>query len=113
MVQRCTNPKHPKYPRYGARGVEVCLRWYDFENFLADMGIKPDNLSLGRKNNDGNYEPDNCRWETYSQQSINKSNNVFFERGGKSMTIPQWSRELGVSARALYYRLEKHGTIFI
>jgi hypothetical protein len=114
MIQRCSNPKHPAYPRYGGRGITVCDRWASFENFLADMGVKPsDYPTLGREDNNGNYEPTNCRWENREQQANNKSNNKYFDHDGKSLTIPQWSRQLGVSVRALYYRLDRHGTIFI
>lgn len=69
MVKRCTNPKQPKYPVYGGRGIVVCDRWRHFENFLADMGERPPGKSLDRfPNNDGNYEPSNCRWATSKQQ---------------------------------------------
>lgn len=114
MHQRCRNPKHPKFPRYGGRGIKVCERWHSFENFLADMGEKlSGHPTLGRRNNNGDYEPNNCRWETSTQQANNKGDNRKFERDGETKTITQWSRELGVSVRALYYRLDKHGTIFI
>jgi len=115
MVQRCCNANHPKFPRYGGRGIRVCERWLTFENFLADMGLKPsDNpTSIGRRDNDGDYEPGNCRWETPVQQANNKSNSALYTNNDVTKTITEWSRELGVSVRALYYRLDKHGTIFI
>ena len=69
MAQRCTNPKAAGHHRYGGRGITVCKRWRDFKNFLADMGARPDNTSLDRINNDGNYEPDNCRWATSKEQA--------------------------------------------
>lgn len=72
MIQRCTNPKNRDYKNYGARGITVCDRWRDFTNFLADMGEKPDGLSIDRIDNDGNYEPGNCRWATPAQQASNK-----------------------------------------
>ena len=72
MRQRCTNPNNDHYQYYGARGISVCKRWENFENFLADMGEPPPKLTLERKNNDGNYEPGNCRWATYLEQAANK-----------------------------------------
>lgn len=75
LVARCTNPRNKKYPRYGGRGISVCERWsgeQGFENFLADMGERPANCtSIDRRDNDGNYEPGNCRWTTATVQSRN------------------------------------------
>ena len=74
MLQRCNNPKHHAWARYGGRGVSVCHRWHTFENFLADMGERPNGKTLDRfPNNDGNYEPSNCRWATPKQQVNNRS----------------------------------------
>jgi hypothetical protein len=72
MHQRCSNPKHIRYQRYGGRGITVCDRWGSFENFLADMGPRPTGLTLERKNNDQGYSPDNCKWATWSEQNRNK-----------------------------------------
>ena len=62
MLQRCNNPKSKYYKNYGGRGIKVCNRWLKLENFLVDMGKSPEGLILDRINNNGNYEPDNCRW---------------------------------------------------
>lgn len=72
MIQRCYNPNRDNYEHYGARGIRVCDRWRKFENFLEDMSVRPDGLTLERIDNSGNYEPDNCMWATHSQQMKNR-----------------------------------------
>lgn len=72
MKNRCYNPNVSEYPNYGGRGIKVCERWHKFENFYADMKDKPINRTLDRINNNGNYEPGNCRWSTNSEQQQNR-----------------------------------------
>lgn len=91
MKSRCSNPKVKCYPRYGGRGIEVCQRWQEsFLSFLEDMGQKPDgNYSLDRIDNDGNYEPSNCRWATVEEQSNNKSNSLKKGRSKIKLTMKE------------------------
>jgi len=106
MVDRCTNPANKKYPRYGGRGIAVCNRWHDIGNFIADMsqGYKK-GLTIDRRDNDGNYEPDNCRWATAKQQTRNYSRNVVLEHDGRSLCAVDWAIEAGLPAKVLYDRI--------
>ena len=72
MRDRCLCPTNEKYDRYGGRGITICDRWSDFALFLEDMGERPPGHTLDRVDNDGNYEPDNCRWATPAQQTSNQ-----------------------------------------
>lgn len=75
MKERCLNPKHVRYARYGGRGIMICDRWlHSFENFLEDMGERPLNKTLDRINPDGDYEIYNCRWATLHRQAANRVN---------------------------------------
>lgn len=72
MRQRCSNPKHPRYADYGGRGIIVCGRWSNFANFFADIGERPEGMTLDRIDNDKGYSPENCRWASYTTQNLNK-----------------------------------------
>lgn len=109
MKQRCLNPNNKQYAYYGARGITICEEWmhdysvfrkWSLENGYEDNG----KLSIDRINNDGNYEPENCRWVDRITQANNQSTNVIISYNGKTQTLRQWSRETGISAHTLYYR---------
>lgn len=88
MIQRCENPKNIRYNRYGERGITVCERWHDFVHFLEDMGKKPtEKYTIERIDNDGNYEPNNCRWATKAEQRHNQSNTHFVIYRGARMSL--------------------------
>lgn len=106
MKSRCHNPTSPDYYLYGARGIKVCDRWLEsYENFYNDMGEKPDGLSLDRINNNGNYEPENCRWATATEQANNKRNNYLLTIDGKTQTLSQWAKEKDIHHNVLLYRI--------
>ena len=100
MLQRCNNTKNPDYSRYGGRGITVCERWTKFENFYADMSDRPEGRTLDRINNEGNYEFDNCRWATASEQNDNRRNTVFIN--GEPLAVV--ARRHGMSPKVLYNR---------
>jgi hypothetical protein len=107
MISRCRNPNVPSYNNYGGRGIKVCDRWLDFANFLADMGERPSlAYSIDRfPDNNGNYEPSNCRWATRKQQTRNTRRNKLIEFNGKTQTLVEWSEELNISMSLLSARL--------
>lgn len=109
---RCLNPANPCYRHYGGRGIQVCQRWLDsFDDFVADMGLRPsDKHSIDRKDNDGNYEPSNCRWATSKEQSQNRRNNVRLTHQGITICASEWARRLGISPQRIEQRIKQGGT---
>jgi hypothetical protein len=105
--ERCYNQTCKRYPKYGGRGITVCDRWKNsFENFYADMGDPPSREhTLGRIDNDKGYTPDNCRWETPTEQMNNTSRNRFIEFDDRIQTISQWSKEIGLRPGTLRRRI--------
>ncbi len=106
MLRRCLNPKCASWKDYGARGISVCGRWMDVNNFYADMGGRKQGMTIERIDNDGNYEPGNCRWATRAEQSRNKRRSVrLIAAKGKALTIKQWASRIGIRAATLQCRL--------
>ena len=105
MLDRCKNSNHPSYKYYGGKGVQVCASWLSFENFLSDMGERPDECSLDRIDGDGHYTKENCRWATAYQQNNNLSKNRLVQANGKTQTVAQWARETGMGLSMIYNRL--------
>lgn len=106
MVSRCYNPKDEAYNRYGNQGITVCNRWREsFWNFLADMGEKPDRLTLDRIDSTRSYEPENCRWASYTEQGRNRPSFVKLSKG-KADEIRNLPRRARNGRRSGYSRKE-------
>ncbi len=107
MMQRCYNSKHKHYKHYGGRGITVCENWHNPKNFIDDMSPRPNNLELDRfPDNNGNYEPENCRWATEKQQMNNFRRNRWIEFNGERRTLTDWARKIGIKENTLIYRLD-------
>lgn len=109
MKSRCHNPNHKQFSNYGGRGIKVCQRWREsFWNFLEDMGDCPPGLQIDRINNNGNYEPGNCRWATSEQQQRNKRTNRLFTVRGVDGCLTELANKFGaVSYQTVRQRLSK------
>ena len=95
---RCVNPRDRDYPKYGGRGITMCDRWVDsFKNFLADMGERPDGMTLERQDVNGHYCPENCTWATRKVQTRNRRNTIRVEYQGVIKTLGEWCEELGLT----------------
>jgi len=108
IKMRCYNKKNKRYERYGGRGITVCDKWLnDYSQFLKDMGRRPDDCSsIDRIDNDGNYEPGNCKWANVYDQAKNKSNNVMLTLNGKTTHLLEWERITGIKERTIARRLK-------
>lgn len=96
MKRRCHDAKDASYERYGAKGISVCQEWRDsFEAFAADMGPRPDGMTLERMDSKGNYEPGNVRWATYTEQARNTSRNHLHTIDGVTRCLAEWCEVLG------------------
>ena len=111
MIDRCRNQRNIAYKRYGGRGIKVCERWKSFVSFKADMGEPPTSEhQLDRfPNNNGNYEPGNCRWATAKEQANNRRSSKLLMYSGRVQTMRQWCDELGLKYSTVTMRLWKYG----
>lgn len=105
MLARCTNEKHTSYPSYGGRGINVCERWHSFDEFLSDMGERPEGTSIDRIDNTQGYSPDNCRWADARTQQANTRITRQVLVDGEKVSFSEAARRLGMSR----YSLERHG----
>ena len=109
MKARCYNERNTRYYDYGGRGIKVCKRWDIFENFLADMGVRPKGVSIDRRDNHRGYSPDNCYWATPKQQQNNMRSNINLEYQGVTKTLSEWAEHLGINHSTLYARINRSG----
>jgi len=113
MKDRCFNLNHKYYSHYGGRGITVCDRWLNLENFLADMGSRPTaKHSLDRIDNDSNYSVENCRWATKAEQQNNQRTNHLITIGCVTLTIAQWGIEMGFAKTVIQDRLRAEWSEF-
>lgn len=110
MKTRCNNPNYREYSLYGGRGIKVCERWLNsFENFLEDMGSRPQNYSLDRIDVEGNYTPSNCKWSSRFEQARNKRTSLNYDFKGKKRNLKDISHITGIAYSALYFRVITQG----
>lgn len=107
MKQRCLNPNDHAYKNYGGRGIKVCQRWLDFQNFYQDMNNRPYRGTLERIDNNGNYEPSNVRWATYKEQGSNRRNNNLIKFNGTAKVAAEWANIVHISHQTIKTRLRK------
>ena len=110
MRERCLDPFDKAYHRYGGRGITICDRWLGKEgivNFLEDMGDCPPKFELERINNNGNYEPGNCRWASHDEQCRNRRPNIFITMFGKRLCLKDMCNLIGSDYKRVHYRYKK------
>lgn len=107
MLGRCRNKNDPSYQNYGKRGIKVCRRWLSFENFFADMEERPEGTSLERRDNDKNYEPNNCYWATPTEQQRNKRNSRWLTYKSQTKMLIDWSQDMGIPYDLLLRRVNR------
>lgn len=112
MRTRCLNLNHKTSLWHGRRGITICQRWINsFENFLADMGECPIGLTLERIDNNGNYEPDNCKWATMLEQNNNRRGLTWITWQSETLNVAQWARRFNVNRSTMSMRIFTKGPI--
>ncbi len=111
MWTRCTNPNQQNYDRYGGRGITVDERWAQFPDFLRDMGVRPDGLTIERIDGAKGYSPENCRWATRAEQNQNKKDTHRIEYNGETKNASQWAKIVGIRTGAFLHRLNSGWSI--
>ncbi len=107
MKHRCLNPKSKEYKNYGGRGILICERWMTYANFAEDMGPRPSfQHSIDRIDNNGNYEPGNCRWATRKEQANNKRTTIRLTLEGETKTLTEVFCQSGVTRGTVYRRIK-------
>lgn len=109
MHKRCSDPNNKRYEHYGGRGIRVCERWGSFENFFVDMGLPPHGLTLDRRDNDGPYCLENCRWATGKEQVRNRSVSLNYEYLGETKSLLEWGEQFGLPYKTLHARYARLG----
>lgn len=109
MKNRCTRPSDKQWKNYGGRGIKICQKWHKFSGFLEDMGIRPEGTTLDRIDNDGNYDPQNCRWADIKSQRRNRSDNRIVQYFGKMMPLVSACESAGLPYDTVRTRLDRYG----
>lgn len=108
MIARCLDQNSISYKNYGGRGISICDRWRQFNNFFADMGDRPfKNAQIDRIDNEGNYEPGNCKWSTPAENALNRRSTRYITYNGETLAIAQWTKRFGIARSTLQNRLNR------
>ena len=111
MKTRCTNPGNASYKNYGAKGISYCKRWETFANFLEDMGVRPEGMTLDRIDRTKDYGPNNCRWANRREQTLDRGCTVWIEYQGRTQCLTDWALELNLNLTTLKERLKQNWSI--
>lgn len=106
MLDRCRNPNNPGYANYGGRGIVVCDRWRNYRAFATDVGPRPQGGMLDRRDNDGPYSPENCRWATRQEQNSNRRNCIYVDCDGERVTLKEYCRRKRLPYRPIVKRIQ-------